>query len=248
LGDGIDDHSLRPQAWNGKLKVGKSVRQLELVSRRTGAAQRLALAKNGMGATRCAIHNLLSYHHLHRINDDMKLPKFLSALKSRRRGRSKARSDIGAIEGSVDADPVAPRPAESTPDLGISASKSSRLISPDQELNGTQKSSSQRRRTQWFLRGADPPSTSAITTGQSEDPNPSEHTIGQGAQPDSKPDLKSLASTGAELILRGVKEAADGFPPLKSVASALCFILDNYQVRRASHLLPLLGLRRLYPS
>ena len=43
--------------------------------------------------------------------------------------------------------------------------------------------------------------------------------------------LKSLASSTAKLILRGVKESADAFPPLGSVAGGLCYILDNYEVR-----------------
>ena len=89
-----------------------------------------------MCATAGASCDPLSYHHLHRSNDDMKLPKFLSPLKIHRRGRSKARSEIGAIEGSGDADPAAPRPAESTPDLGISVSTSSRLTSPEEDSNG----------------------------------------------------------------------------------------------------------------
>ena len=44
-------------------------------------------------------------------------------------------------------------------------------------------------------------------------------------------DLKSLASSTAKLFLRGVKESADAFPPLKSVAGGLCYILDNCEVR-----------------
>jgi len=40
----------------------------------------------------------------------------------------------------------------------------------------------------------------------------------------------STASAAAKLLLRGVKECADAFPPLKSVVGGLCFILDNYEV------------------
>jgi len=39
------------------------------------------------------------------------------------------------------------------------------------------------------------------------------------------------ASATAKLLLRGVKESADAFPPLKSVAGGLCFILENWEVR-----------------
>ena len=34
----------------------------------------------------------------------------------------------------------------------------------------------------------------------------------------------------AKLLLHGVKESADAFPPLKSVVGGLCFILDNCEV------------------
>ena len=39
------------------------------------------------------------------------------------------------------------------------------------------------------------------------------------------------------MTLRGVKEAADVFPPLKSATAALCFILDNCEVLSASRAL-----------
>ena len=41
---------------------------------------------------------------------------------------------------------------------------------------------------------------------------------------------KSTASATAKLFLHAVKDSADAFPPLKSVAGSLCFILDNYEV------------------
>ena len=41
---------------------------------------------------------------------------------------------------------------------------------------------------------------------------------------------KSVASATAKLFLRGAKESADAFPPLKSVVGGLCFILDNFEV------------------
>jgi len=42
--------------------------------------------------------------------------------------------------------------------------------------------------------------------------------------------LNSSATSGAKSFLQGVKESPDGFPPLKSVAESLCFILDNCEV------------------
>jgi len=47
----------------------------------------------------------------------------------------------------------------------------------------------------------------------------------------SKSNWKSTASATAKLLLRGVKESADAFPPLKSVTGGLCFILESYEVR-----------------
>ena len=41
---------------------------------------------------------------------------------------------------------------------------------------------------------------------------------------------KSTASATAKLLLRGVRDTADAFGPLKSVAGGLCFILENYEV------------------
>ena len=37
-------------------------------------------------------------------------------------------------------------------------------------------------------------------------------------------------SATAKLLLRGVRDTADAFGPLKSVAGGLCFILENYEV------------------
>ena len=82
---------------------------------------------------------LLSHHHLHRLNNEMKLPKFFHLPKIHRRAQSKARSEIGPIEGQGEADLATPRPTESTPDLRISASTlptPGPLIPRDQESSG----------------------------------------------------------------------------------------------------------------
>ena len=47
----------------------------------------------------------------------------------------------------------------------------------------------------------------------------------------NRPGWGSTASSSAKLLLRGVRDSADAFPPLKSVAGGLCFILENYEVR-----------------
>ena len=46
----------------------------------------------------------------------------------------------------------------------------------------------------------------------------------------TKSNWKSTASATAKLLLRGVRDSADAFGPLKSVAGGLCFILDNCEV------------------
>ena len=51
---------------------------------------------------------------------------------------------------------------------------------------------------------------------------------------ENKSGWKSRASATAKLILRGVRDSADAFAPLKSVAGGLCFILENYEVRLSS--------------
>ena len=165
------------------------------------------------------------------------MKKFLSGLKIHRRGRSQPRNEIGATESTVGADPVVQRPAESTPDLGLGASTSSRLTSPDQESNGTQKYYPGGDASDHFSsRGTDRPSMSnrlrsAVRTGQSENQNPSNDDIGQSPLPQGKPELKTLVSSGAKFVLRAAKESTDACPQLKSVLGALCFILDNYEVR-----------------
>ena len=37
-------------------------------------------------------------------------------------------------------------------------------------------------------------------------------------------------SASVKLLLQGVRDSADAFGPLKSVAGGLCFILENYEV------------------
>ena len=63
------------------------------------------------------------------------------------------------------------------------------------------------------------------------------------AASEKKSSWKSTAYASAKLLLRGVRDSADAFGPLKSVAGGLCFILENCEVwslplPAQSHLLP----------
>ena len=106
------------------------------------SSPRLVFARNGMNATWPAIcYRTTTYILLHQPNDNMKFSKLLPLPKGHGRSRSKARSEIGSIEGQSEPDPVAPRPMESTPDLrvGTSTSPTSGPLTPrDQESNGIQ--------------------------------------------------------------------------------------------------------------
>ena len=48
---------------------------------------------------------------------------------------------------------------------------------------------------------------------------------------EEKSNWRSTAVATAKLLLRGVRDSADAFPPLKSAVGGLCFILENYDVR-----------------
>jgi hypothetical protein len=53
----------------------------------------------------------------------------------------------------------------------------------------------------------------------------------QSAAGDNKSHWKSNVSAAAKLLLCMVRDSADAFPPLKSIAGGLCFILENHEVR-----------------
>ena len=59
----------------------------------------------------------------------------------------------------------------------------------------------------------------------------------RGAADENKSGWGSTASSSAKLLLRGVRDSADAFGPLKSVAGGLCFILENCEVRLPPYLL-----------
>ena len=52
----------------------------------------------------------------------------------------------------------------------------------------------------------------------------------------NKSDWKSTVSATAKLLLRGVRDSADAFGPLKSATGGLCFILENWEVQSISHM------------
>ena len=63
-----------------------------------------------------------------------------------------------------------------------------------------------------------------------QDLRPDEYAEPNAAANEKKPGWKSTAITTAKLLLRGVRDSADAFGPLKSVAGGLCFILENCEV------------------
>ena len=67
---------------------------------------------------------------------------------------------------------------------------------------------------------------------EGDGPNTENENVGASSAADeNRPDWKSTASSSAKLILRAVRDSADAFGPLKSVAGGLCFILENCEVR-----------------
>ena len=102
------------------------------------ASPRLTLARNGIGATTQVVPYRTAIS-TSRNSYKMGLREFLSIPKLRRRTKSKARSEIGPIEGPSTVDPPEPRLTGSTPDLRIGSSASatrSPLTSPGQESEG----------------------------------------------------------------------------------------------------------------
>ena len=74
-----------------------------------------------------------------------------------------------------------------------------------------------------------------ISTGGSREqggvPNiENENVRGSDVVDENRPDWKSAASSSAKLDLRAVRDSADVFGLLKSVAGGLCFILENCEV------------------
>jgi hypothetical protein len=77
--------------------------------------------------------------------------------------------------------------------------------------------------------------TSAVVEHAQEGLHPNEGAKPDAAADEKKSDWKSTASATAKLLLRGVRDSADAFGPLKAVAGGLCFILENCEVWLSSH-------------
>jgi len=81
------------------------------------------------------------------------------------------------------------------------------------------------------------PEPDVVAGGGREREGSGSNVEGESIQPpgatadENKSDWKSTASASAKLLLRGVRDSADAFPPLKSVAGGLYFILNNCEVR-----------------
>jgi len=79
------------------------------------------------------------------------------------------------------------------------------------------------------------PGPAVVTGGGREQegikPNADDKRVGPSvALDENKSDWKSTASASAKLLLRGVRDSADAFGPLKAAAGGLCFILENCEV------------------
>jgi len=72
--------------------------------------------------------------------------------------------------------------------------------------------------------------TSAVPDHASEDVLSTKCAEPNAGVNENKRDWKSTAYETAKLLLRGVRDSADAFPPLKSAAGGLCFLLDNCEV------------------
>ena len=140
-------------------------------------------------------------------------------------------------EGLRNVVPPKPRLVEPTPVLGVGSAS---FLNPDPSTSRVQGSQGMWMGQSWMIcltfRFSCTPDNLA------SDPTPStpgQGESGQGGSSDvtnqdeikeSGSNLGSLVVSVAKLTLRGVKEAADAFPPLKAVAGGLCFILDNCEV------------------
>jgi len=76
---------------------------------------------------------------------------------------------------------------------------------------------------------------SSVITVTSAVPDPVQevlhpNTSGMTTADENKSSWKLTASAAVRLLLRGVRESADVFGPLKHVAGGLCFILENCEV------------------
>ena len=96
-----------------------------------------------------------------------------------------------------------------------------------QEADGTWALSPQQLRLITLSDNTDTPAVQGHVQG---DPRPDESAELSAVTNEKKSSWKSTAFATAKLLLRGVRDSADAFGPLKSVAGGLCFILENCEV------------------
>ena len=101
-------------------------------------------------------------------------------------------------------------------------------IAPKQESDSTWTFSPQQPCLITLLDNAETP---AVTGRVQGDPRRDKNAEPSTAANEKKSSWKSTAFATTKLLLRGVRDSADAFGPLKSVAGGLCFILENCEVR-----------------
>ena len=157
------------------------------------------------------------------LRDFLRIPKH-------RRKHSRARSELGSVEASSEADLALPRPTESTPDLRIGTST---LPTPDPLISGHQKLSGMRAIAFQTIR------LTILPLNTDEDqtrsvPSDAHLTVDPVATHENKSTWKSTAYSTTKLAINMVKESSDVFPPLKSVVGGLSAILQHCDVRSTS--------------
>ena len=81
---------------------------------------------------------------------------------------------------------------------------------------------------------SDDTDTLAVRDRTPQEVRPDDNAGPGAAANEKKSGWKSTAFATAKLLLHGVRDSADAFGPLKSVAGGLCFILENCEVRSSS--------------
>ena len=147
------------------------------------------------------------------------------------------RNDPQRTEVDVDEKEGGQRDSRPDPDIGVAAgsepdSEDKPLlpvtpVPPFQEPDGAWTLSPQLLRLIIPLRNADTP---VVPDHAQKELLPDENTKSDAATSEKKSNWRATAYATAKLLLRGVRDSADAFGPLKSVAGGLCFILENCEV------------------
>ena len=127
-------------------------------------------------------------------------------------------------------DPDAENAAGSGPALEVKRASSPLSVTPPapkQEPDSTWMRSPQQLCLITLLDNTD---TTAVLDRAQGDPHSDRNTEPNPVASEKEPSWKDTALATAKLLLRGVRDSADAFAPLKSVAGGLCFILDNCEV------------------